>query len=124
MIEETKTSGTARRAVFLDRNRDVKVEAEAGLPLRYYDRKPEPGVPSRRQEWRTYARDAGGCVKEIVYSFGEISPGMGGPYGSRGRVDIFLDPPETALDYRNHYATSAVVEVELEDGTVIKGLNE
>ena len=82
MTDETKTRGTARRVVFLDQNRDKKVEAEVGLSLRYYDRKPEPGVPSRRQEWRTYARDAGGRVESIEYGFSEITPAMGGPYGT------------------------------------------
>ena len=110
--------------MFLDQNRDKKVEAEAGLPLRYYDRKPEPGVPSRRQEWRTYARDASGRVESIEYGFAEITSGMSGPYGRGGHVSIVLDPPETALGYRSHYATSAVVEVELEDGTIIKALKE
>lgn len=124
MTGETGKRGTARRAVFLDQNRDVKVEAEVGSPLRYYDRQPEPRVPRRRQEWRTFARDAGGCVESIEYAFGEITSGMGGPYGRRGQVSIVLDPPETALDYRNFYATSAVVEIELEDGTVIKRLND
>lgn len=81
-------------------------------------------MPSRRQEWRTYARDAGGRVESIEYGFAEITPGMGGRYGRGGHVSIVLDPPETVLDYRNHHATSAVVEVELEDGTVIKALKE